>query len=133
MAKKTLLSIGKHNAGIELFEDRAPQATLQIWNLLPIQVPLCHAKFAGDELMFMIPAVMEPEFFKETIEAADVLYYPIQQTICLFYGKNIVPFGSGPFNAIGRITEGLADLAQLAELIIQKGFQWAHLTKSQNF
>jgi hypothetical protein len=79
--------------------------------------------------MFMIPAVIEPEFFKASIEPGDVLYYPIQQTICLFFGDHIVPFGQGPFNTIGRIAEGNADLGQLADLIANEGFQWAQFTK----
>mgnify|MGYP001825556562 CR=1 FL=1 len=126
---KTRIRSGKQKAVIELFEDRAPRTTQKILGLLPITVPLCHAKFAGDELMFMIPAVIEPEFFKPTIESGDVLYYPIQQTICLFFGDHIVPFGQGPFNAIGKITAGAADLERLAELITQEGFQWAQFTK----
>jgi len=116
-------------AVIELFEDHAPRTAQKISRLLPITVPLCHAKFAGDELMFMIPAVIEPEFFKPSIEAGDVLYYPIQQTICLFFSDHILPFGQGPFNTIGKIVEGMTDLAQLAEFIAQEGFQWAQFTK----
>jgi hypothetical protein len=126
---KTQLRCGKQKAVIELFEDSAPRTAQKVSRLLPITVPLCHAKFAGDELMFMIPAVIEPEFFKPSIETGDVLYYPIQQTICLFFGDHIVPFGQGPFNAIGKIAEGTADLAQLAELIVREGFQWAQFTK----
>jgi hypothetical protein len=126
---KTQIRSGKLKALIELFEDRAPKTTQKILGLLPITVPLCHAKFAGDELMFMIPAVIEPEFFKPSIEPGDVLYYPIQQTICLFFGDHIVPFGQGPFNTIGWIAAGNADLKQLADLIARKGFQWAQFTK----
>ena len=126
---KTQIRSGKLKAAIELFEDHAPRTAQKIWHLLPITVPLCHAKFAGDELMFMIPAVIEPEFFKPSIEPGDVLYYPIQQTICLFFGDHIVPFGQGPFNAIGKIAEGIIDLEQLAELIVQEGFQWAQFAK----
>lgn len=132
MAKKTQICIGRREARIKLFEDRAPISCEKIWRLLPLQVPLCHAKFAGDELMFMIPVVIEPEFFKSKIECGDVLYYPIQQTICLFYGENIVPFGAGPFNAIGKIVDGLADLAQLARLIALEGFQWAQFSKIES-
>jgi hypothetical protein len=126
---KTQLRCGKQKAVIELCEDSAPRTVQKVSRLLPITVPLCHAKFAGDELMFMIPAVIEPEFFKPSIETGDVLYYPIQQTICLFFGDHIVPFGQGPFNAIGKIAEGSTDLEQLAELIVQEGFQWAQFTK----
>ncbi len=126
---KTQIRSGKQKAVIELFEDRAPRTTKKILALLPITVPLCHAKFAGDELMFMIPMVIEPEFFKPSIEPGDVLYYHIQQTICLFFGDHIVPFGQGPFNAIGRIAAGNADLEQLADLIARQGFQWTQFTK----
>jgi hypothetical protein len=126
---KTQIRSGKQMALIELFEDHAPRTAQKISRLLPITVPLCHAKFAGDELMFMIPAVIEPEFLKPSIEPGDVLYYPIQQTICLFFSDHIVPFGQGPFNTIGKIVEGMADLVQLAGFIAHEGFQWAQFTK----
>lgn len=132
MTMKAQLRIGKQKATIELFENRAPRTAQKIRHLLPIAVPLCHAKFAGDELMFMIPAVMEPEFLKASIEPRDVLYYPIQQTICLFFGEHIVPFGEGPFNVIGKIVDGVADLRRLAELIAREGFQWAQFSKSES-
>jgi hypothetical protein len=127
MSKRAALQIGPYQAIIELFEDRAPKTVANIWQLLPMEVPLSHAKFAGDELMFVIPRVLEPEWFKQTIEPADVFYYPIQQTVCLFFGQTILPFGTGPFNAIGRISDGLADLATVAGLIRQKSFQKARL------
>jgi len=126
---KTRIRSGKHIAVIELCEDRAPRTAQKIARLLPIEVLLCHAKFAGDELMFMIPAVIEPEFFKSSIESGDVLYYPIQQTICLFFSDHIVPFAQGPFNVIGNITEGTFDLKQLADRITAEGSQWAQFTK----
>ena len=130
MTMKTQIRSGTLKAVIELFDDRAPRTTQRLLGLLPITVPLCHAQFAGHELMFMIPAVIEPEFFKPSIEPGDVLYYPIQQTICLFFGEHIVPFGQGPFNTIGKIAAGRADLEQLADLIANEGFQWAQFTKS---
>ena len=80
--------------------------------------------------MFMIPAVVEPENFKSSIATGDVLYYPIQQTICLFFGDHIVRFGQGPFNTIGRIVDGKADLKQLGEIIVREGFQWARFSQS---
>ena len=126
---KTRIRSGKQKAVIELFEDRAPRTAKKIGRLLPIEVPLCHAKFAGDEIMFMIPAVIDPEFYKSSIEPGDVLYYPIQQTICLFFSDHIVPFAQGPFNVIGHIIEGTADLKQLAERIIGEGFQWGQFSK----
>ncbi|MGD2097805.1 MAG: cyclophilin-like fold protein [Desulfobacterales bacterium] len=126
----TQIRSGKLKATIELFGDRVPQTVQRIRALLPSTVPLCHAKFAGDELMFMIPAVIEPEKFKSSIETGDVLYYPIQQTICLFFGDDIVPFGQGPFNAVGRIVDGKADLEHLADIIVRQGFQWAQFSQS---
>jgi hypothetical protein len=125
MGRETEISVGDRRATIELFDDLAPQTVEQIMKLLPIHVPLCHAKFAGDELMFMIPLVTEAECSKENLEEGDVLYYPIQQTLCLFFSENIQPFGSGPFNTIGRITDGLENLKDLAQTIVRDGFQWA--------
>lgn len=129
MNKKAELKVGNLKGVIEFFEDRAPVTTEKIWRLLPLEVPLCHAKFAGDELMFMVPGVIDAEYAKESIEVGDILYYPVQQTICMFYGEHIVPFGSGPYNAIGKIIDGYKDLTRVAELITQQGFQWAQFTK----
>ena len=123
---------GRHRAVIELFDDRAPLGTEKIWSLLPMTVPLHHAKFAGDELIFMIPTIIETEYTKKSIDIGDVLYYPIQQTICLFFGEQIVPFGSGPFNTIGKIADGFEDLKRMRELILQEGFQRAQFDRQQN-
>lgn len=124
MAKNAHLKIGDRKATLELFDDLALQTTDGILRLLPLDVPMCHAKFAGDEVMFMIPAVFEAEYLKDSLEMGDVLYYPIQQTICLFFGDDIVPFSSGPFPFIGKIAQGFNELHEAAEQIHKEGFNW---------
>ena len=129
MEKKAVLKTGRYRAVIELFDDLTPLGVEKIWNLLPMTVPLNHAKFAGDELMFMVPAIIETKYTKRSIDVGDVLFYPIQQTICLFFGEQIMPFGSGPFNTIGRIIDGYDDLRSMADLILIEGVQIAQFDR----
>ena len=42
-----------------------------------------------------------------------------------------MPFGQGPFNVIGRIVDGWADLEQIAETIVRQGFQWARFYQNE--
>jgi hypothetical protein len=109
MGKQAEISLGNRRATIEFLEAKAPQSVEKIWNLLPLEIPLHHAKFAGDELMFMIPLVMEAEQSKDRLESEDIVYYPIQQTLCLFFSERIQPFGSGSINAVARIAQGFKD------------------------
>ncbi len=125
--KRAVLSMGSLRAVIGLSEDKAPQTCTRIWRSLPLQGPLSHAKFAGEEVVFMIPLVMEAEYLKSTIEPGDVLYYPVQQTICLFYGEAIEPFGQGPFPFIGRILEGRSALSEMARRVRHSGWSPAEL------
>lgn len=129
--KCAVLSMGAHRAVIVFSEDRAPETCNRIWRSLPLQGPLSHAKFAGEELVFMIPLVMDAECLKATIEPGDVLYYPVQQTVCLFYGEAIEPFGPGPFPFIGRILEGWSALKEMARRVRRSGGGWAELRRLQ--
>ena len=131
MSKYAEIKLGNRRATIEFLEDQAPKSVEKIWELLPLEIPLCHAKFAGDELMFMIPLVMDAEAAKDKLECGDIVYYPIQQTLCLFFSDSIRQFGSGPINIVARITDGFEDLKEMAQDILRDGFQWAEFTKKQ--
>ncbi len=131
MSKYAEIKLGNRRATIEFLEDQAPKSVEKIWELLPLEIPLCHAKFAGDELMFMIPLVMDAEAAKDKLESGDIVYYPIQQTLCLFFSDSIRQFGSGPINIVARITDGFEDLKEMAQDILRDGFQWAEFTKKQ--
>ncbi len=63
-----------------------------------------HAKFAGEELIVMVPFFSEPENEIFAVEPGDIGYYPGRQTICIFYGDT-EPFGH--VSVFAKVTEGL--------------------------
>ena len=103
---------------IELLDREAPATTRGIVSLLPLTTTLAHAKFAGDEVMFMVPRLFERENIVGSVAPGDVGYYPDRQTVCIFYG-GIVPFAE--VGLVGRVVEGLATLRNAAPSIWRSG------------
>ena len=67
---------------------------------MPCESFSVHAKFAGEELIVMVPFFSEPENEIFAVEPGDIGYYPGRQTICIFYGD------TEPFGARERVREG---------------------------
>jgi len=104
------LAIGPHTCTIDLLDDAAPQTVRGITRLLPLETVLGHAKFAGEELIFMIPEMFERENIVGSVAPGDVAYYPDRQTICIFYG-DIVPFAK--VGLVGKVSSGLDTLRRI--------------------
>jgi hypothetical protein len=98
------IAIGDKTCTIDLLDKEAPQATAGLRKLLPLETVLGHAKFAGEELIFMVPEMFERENIVGSVSPGDVAYYPDRQTICIFYG-GIVPFAKVAL--VGKVTQGL--------------------------
>ena len=75
-----------------LLTEKAPIICRQVVAHLPVKTFAVHAKFAGEELITMVPFFAEPENEILDVRAGDIGYYPGRQTFCLFYG-HVVPFG----------------------------------------
>ena len=112
------MHFGSRCCVIELLDREAPATTRGIVSLLPLSTTLAHAKFAGDEVMFMVPRLFERENIVGSVAPGDVCYYPDRQTVCIFYG-GIVPFAQ--VGLIGRVVEGLATLRTAAPSIRRSG------------
>jgi len=97
---------GKH-CTLRLLTDKAPGLCREFEALLPLESFLTHAKFAGNELFFMIPWLWPAENPVSAVTAGDVGYYPDRQTVCIFYGQ-IVPFGE--VGVFARVVDGLTHL-----------------------
>ena len=85
------MHFGGRSCVIELLDEEAPETIRGISSLLPLQTMLAHAKFAGEEVMFMVPRLFRRENIVGSVSPGDVAYYPDRQTVCIFYG-GIVPF-----------------------------------------
>ncbi len=84
--------VGNDRAIFDLLDDAAPRVCESFARSLPIDSFSVHAKFAGDELIVMVPFFEDPENEIFWVKPGDVGYYPGRQTICMFYGPTD-PFG----------------------------------------
>ena len=87
------LTIGGRPVRIVLLEGDAPKICSAFRASLPLDSFAVHAKFAGEELIAMLPFYEGPENEVPSVEPGDIGYYPARQTLCLFYGE-IMPFAS---------------------------------------
>ena len=87
------LTIGGRPVRVVLLEDDAPRICSAFRACLPLDSFAVHAKFAGEELIAMLPFYEGPENEVPSVAPGDIGYYPARQTLCLFYGE-IMPFAS---------------------------------------
>lgn len=119
------LQIRDRGCRLHLLADRAPNICRSLEALLPVSSHLVHAKFAGDEMYFMVPGIWPAENRATQVEPGDVGYYPDRQTVCIFYG-GIVPFGS--VGLFARVTDGLDYLRSIGPSLWRDGAVPVRLT-----
>jgi hypothetical protein len=94
------IDAGGRYCTIDLLAAEAPETVKGLLEVLPLDTVITHAKFAGEELILMLPRLFERENMVSSVSPGDVCYYPDRQTICIFYG-GIVPFGyAGRFGRV---------------------------------
>jgi hypothetical protein len=93
-----------------MLDKDAPNTVRGISQMLPLDTVLGHAKFAGEELIFMVPGMFERENIVGSVASGDVAYYPDRQTLCIFYGE-IVPFAK--VGLVGKVSSGLDTLRKI--------------------
>lgn len=102
----------------QLLEEAAPRLCRKVVEHLPTRSFAVHAKFAGEELITMVPFYAEPENEILDVKRGDIGYYPGRQTFCIFYGK-VVPFGK--VSVFASVTESLEALQTLGAQALAKG------------
>ncbi|HVB59661.1 MAG TPA: cyclophilin-like fold protein [Ktedonobacteraceae bacterium] len=128
MPKRFILNIGGTKAVAELLEQEAPTITRCIWDSLPVDSFSVHAKFAGQEMIVMVPFYAEPENEILDVQPGDIGYYPGRQTICIFYGDT-TPFGY--VSVFARVVERLDDLRATGDRVLSAGILPAKLEREQ--
>src|SRR5207244_4135728 len=86
----------------------------------------CRGKFAGREMIVMVPFYAEPENEILNVQPGDIGYYPGRQTICIFYGDT-TPFGY--VSVFARIVERLDDLKASGDRLLRAGILPAQLVR----
>ena len=109
---------GNERVVATLLEREAPNVTRAFTAHLPCESFSVHAKFAGDELIVMVPFFCEPENEIFNVQPGDIGYYPGRQTICIFYGDT-EPFGE--VSVFAKVTEGLDTLRAWGREILTSG------------
>lgn len=102
----------------ELLDKKAPNVVAAFEKSLPCQTFSTHAKFAGDELIVMVPFYCNPENEILNVKPGDIGFYPGRQTICIFYGKT-APFGK--VSVFAKVVEGLDKLKPVGQKILKSG------------
>ena len=69
-----------------LLEQKAPQTCKAIWDALPFDGTLNHAKMAGNELLYKIPVLIDDaENITFEHKAGNISYWPLRQCLVLLY------------------------------------------------
>ena len=126
MPRHFTIQIGDTQAVAELLENEAPTIAQYLWESLPIRGFSVHAKFAGEEMIVMLPFYAGPENEILAVQPGDIGYYPGRQTLCLFYGDT-QPFGY--VSVFARIVENLDALKSAGQQLLADGMLAARLER----
>ena len=118
MGHRFAMEIDGNKVVAELLDKKAPNVVSAFVEHLPCKTFSTHAKFAGEELIVMVPFFCNPENEILNVKPGDIGYYPGRQTICIFYGKT-APFGK--VSVFAKIVEGLDKLKPAGRKILKKG------------
>jgi hypothetical protein len=145
------VTISFKNSGVTgtavLMEDKARRTCNAVWDALPLEGPVFHAKWANNELYTILPpfAVEEPGRENATVFPipGDLLYWYIPSEdfvppasnehhkevgsvdLALFYGRDnylLGPAGHMPGNLWGTVEDGLSELAAECLRLWREGF-----------
>ena len=115
MAKRFTIQVGATIATAELLEEQAPTVAAKFWQSLPLTSFAIHAKFAGGEIIVMVPFFADAENEVLQVGPGDIGYFPAMQTMCIFYG-DVAPFGY--VSVFARVVEGLPALRAAGEALL---------------
>jgi len=119
MARAFEVIVGNDRVVCDFLDDVAPRVAQRMTGSLPIDSFAVHAKFAGDELIVMVPFFENPQNEIFWVKPGDIGYYPGRQTICMFYGPT-EPFGQVSVFARAR-EEHVAQLRTWGQEILARG------------
>ncbi len=118
MAERFTMDFDGVRVDAELLERKAPNVCRAFAAALPVKSFATHAKFAGEELIVMVPVLCEPENEILNVKPGDIGFYPGRQTICIFYGATR-PFGR--VSVFARVAGGLGRLRAVGRKVLRAG------------
>jgi hypothetical protein len=118
MGRRFTMRINGKSVTAELLEREAPNICAAFSRALPCKSFSTHAKFAGEELIVMVPFFANGENEILNVKPGDIGFYPGRQTACIFYG-DVMPFGK--VSVFAKIVDGLPHLASAGKRILRGG------------
>ncbi len=118
MAERVAIEINGKTVVAELLEKKAPNVVGAFKACLPCETFSVHAKFAGEELIVMLPFYCDSENEILNVKPGDIGFYPGRQTACIFYGDT-KPFGK--VSVFAKIVDGLEHLKPAGRKILAHG------------
>lgn len=115
MSRRFAIDVNGHRAIAELL-DEAPTVANKFWESLPLTSFAIHAKFAGGEIIVMLPFYADCEHEVLEVQKGDIGYFPDMQTLCLFYG-DVTPFGY--VSVFARVVEGLDEMVVAGRSLLE--------------
>ena len=103
MAERFAMTIDGRTVVAELLGGKAPNVVKAFTESLPCESFSVHAKFAGEELIVMLPFYCDSENEILNVKPGDIGFYPGRQTACIFYGET-KPFGK--VSVFAKIVDG---------------------------
>ena len=100
-----------------LLWEEAPKTCSSIWDSLPLEGTVNHARLAGDELMFPTRIYIDPEHQSKAQNTGNIAYWPDRMSICIFYGST---GGVGLTNVFAEITGDIEELKAIGDKIWKK-------------
>lgn len=106
-----VLTVGGERIRARALTDQAPIILELIKEHAPLEGKLNHAKVCDNEVFFHVPFFLDEKENPVWPDAGDLGYWPVRQTICIWYGQ-MKPLG--PTNLFAKVYP--EDLPKLAEV-----------------
>jgi len=104
MTRRFTIRIGSQTAVAELLDDVSPRTCQRLAAAMPLTSRVNHAKVAGREFFCFVPFHEELESPVVAQSRGNIGYYPLRQTLCVFYED--MP-GAGQVTPVARVVENL--------------------------
>jgi hypothetical protein len=114
--RKIAIDLGKERAIAVLLDKDAPKTCNLIWSYLPWEADVHHARICKNELIFMMPAIIEMENPVFPVPG-DIGYWTTRQCVNIWYDE-MEPLGKT--NLFAKIVENLEGLKKEGMKIFKK-------------
>ena len=123
--RKIAINLGNERAIAVLLDNEAPKTCNAIWNCLTWEADVHHARICKNELIFMMPAIVDMENPAFPVPG-DIGYWCSRQCVNIWYDE-MQPLAKT--NLFAKIVENLEGLKKEAKRVFQRPGSKIKVTK----